>query len=141
MLFRSTKTLFLKLQPDQEESIEEEKFSFDYQVEFPDSIKNKFIVVIKSLIEHKSGYHLDTIFLAEFQTDIEIDENFNLLETFEFANTKIFNLPYFTNSKHIICSSASGEMILSEKYSIKNQGYYHNYFIGIIMIILLKYDK
>lgn len=72
----STKTLFLKLQPDQEESIEEEKFSFDYQVEFPDSIKNKFIVVIKSLIEHKSGYHLDTIFLAEFQTDIEIDENF-----------------------------------------------------------------
>ncbi|MCU4363318.1 protein-export chaperone SecB (plasmid) [Acinetobacter haemolyticus] len=90
----STKTLFLKLQPDQEESIEEEKFSFDYQVEFPDSIKNKFIVVIKSLIEHKSGYHLDTIFLAEFQTDIEIDENFKTSK-FPFVNAPAIAYPFF----------------------------------------------
>ena len=73
----STKTLFLKLQPPQDNFIEqEEKFSFDYQVEFPESIKNKFIVVIKSLIEHKSGYHIDTIFLAEFKIDSDINEEF-----------------------------------------------------------------
>jgi preprotein translocase subunit SecB len=90
----STKTLFLKLQPSQEEFIEEEKFSFDYQVEFPDSIENKFIVVIKSLIEHKNGYHIDTIFLAEFQTDSAIDEDFKSSK-FPFVNAPAIAYPFF----------------------------------------------
>jgi preprotein translocase subunit SecB len=91
----STKTLFLKLQPPQDNFIEqEEQFSFDYQVEFPDSIKNKFIVVIKSLIEHKSGYHLDTIFLAEFQTDSDVNEEFKKSK-FPFVNAPAIAYPFF----------------------------------------------
>lgn len=91
----STKVLFLKLQPPQEDFIEqEEKFSFDYQIEFPDSVKTKFIVVIKCLIEHKSGYHLDTIFLAEFQTDSEINEEFKTSK-FPFVNAPAIAYPFF----------------------------------------------
>ncbi|QNX00305.1 protein-export chaperone SecB (plasmid) [Acinetobacter seifertii] len=91
----STKTLFLKLQPPQDNFIEqEEKFSFDYQVEFPESIKNKFIVVIKSLIEHKSGYHIDTIFLAEFKIDSDINEEFKNSK-FPFVNAPAIAYPFF----------------------------------------------
>ena len=91
----STKTLFLKLQPPQDNFIEqEEKFSFDYQVEFPESIKNKFIVVIKSLIEHKSGYHIDTIFLAEFKIDSDINEEFKNSK-FPFVNAFAIAYPFF----------------------------------------------
>ena len=91
----STKTLFLKLQPPQDNFIEqEEQFSFDYQVEFPESIKNKFIVVIKSLIEHKSGYHIDTIFLAEFKIDSDINEEFKNSK-FPFVNAPAIAYPFF----------------------------------------------
>jgi len=91
----STKTLFLKVQPPQDDSIEqEEKFSFDYQVEYPESIKNKFIIVIKSLIEHKSGYHLDTIFLAEFKIDSDINDEFKSSK-FPFVNAPAIAYPFF----------------------------------------------
>ena len=91
----STKTLFLKVQPTQDDSIEqEEKFSFDYQVEYPESIKNKFIIVIKSLIEHKSGYHLDTIFLAEFKIDSDINDEFKSSK-FPFVNAPAIAYPFF----------------------------------------------
>ncbi|MDC5615323.1 protein-export chaperone SecB [Acinetobacter baumannii] len=91
----STKTLFLKVQPPQDDSIEqEEKFSFDYQVEYPESIKNKFIIVIKGLIEHKSGYHLDTIFLAEFKVDSDINDEFKSSK-FPFVNAPAIAYPFF----------------------------------------------
>ncbi len=91
----STKVLFLKIQPAQDDfTQQEEKFSFDYQVEFPDSVKDKFIVVIKALIEHQSGYHLDTIFLAEFKVDSEVNEDFKKSK-FPFVNAPAIAYPFF----------------------------------------------
>ena len=91
----STKVLFLKIQPAQDDfTQQEEKFSFDYQVEFPDSVKDKFIVVIKALIENQSGYHVDTIFLAEFKVDSEVNEDFKKSK-FPFVNAPAIAYPFF----------------------------------------------
>ena len=48
------------------------------------------------------------------------DKDIKILETFEFADTNILNLPYISTLKHIVCSSKNGELIISEKYSLKN---------------------
>ena len=69
----SNKTLFLKVQPSKENI--DLDFRFDYEVEFPENVDNKFLIVIQAILKNKD-YQLETIFLSEFQVDGITDDNF-----------------------------------------------------------------
>ena len=81
----SNKTLFLKVQPSKENI--DLDFRFDYEVEFPEDVNNKFVVVIQAILKSKD-YQLETIFLSEFKVDGTTDNNFkkNYIFTFLFIN-------------------------------------------------------
>ena len=72
----SNKTLFLKVQPSKENI--DLDFRFDYEVEFPEDVNNKFVVVIQAILKSKD-YQLETIFLSEFKVDGTTDNNFKNL--------------------------------------------------------------
>ena len=47
----SNKTLFLKVQPSKENI--DLDFRFDYEVEFPENVDNKFLIVIQAILKNK----------------------------------------------------------------------------------------
>ena len=75
----SNKTLFLKVQPSKENI--DLDFRFDYEVEFPEDVNNKFVVVIQAILKSKD-YQLETIFyqnLKLMEQQIIILKNLNFL--------------------------------------------------------------
>ena len=63
----------MKVQPSKENI--DLDFRFDYEVEFPEDVNNKFVVVIQAILKSKD-YQLETIFLSEFKVDGTTDNNF-----------------------------------------------------------------
>ena len=87
----SNKTLFLKVQPSKENI--DLDFRFDYEVEFPENVDNKFLIVIQAILKNKD-YQLETIFLSEFQVDGITDDNFKKSK-FPFVNAPAIAYPFF----------------------------------------------
>lgn len=87
----SNKTLFLKVQSSKEEY--DLDFRFDYQVEFPDEVDNKFLVIIQAILKNKH-YQLETVFLSEFQVDGKTDTKFRESK-FPFVNAPAIAYPFF----------------------------------------------
>ena len=87
----SNKTLFMKDQPSKENI--DLDFRFDYEVEFPENVDNKFLIVIQAILKNKD-YQLETIFLSEFQVDGITDDNFKKSK-FPFVYAPAIAYPFF----------------------------------------------
>lgn len=88
----STRAVYVSLTPSEEKS-ERNNFNFDYQVEFPESSNNSFLVIIKSLLE-ETEYSFETIYLAEFTTDVDLNDDFKKSE-FPYVNAPAIAYPFF----------------------------------------------
>lgn len=88
----STRAIYVNLTPSDRKE-DSESFSFDYQVDFPDSSDSGFLVVIKSLLEEED-YSLESIYLAEFTTDANLDDHFKK-SRFPYVNAPAIAYPFF----------------------------------------------
>lgn len=88
----STRAIYVNLAPSDKKE-DSESFSFDYQVDFPESSDSSFLVIIKSLLEEED-YSFETIYLAEFTTDVALDDHFKR-SRFPYVNAPAIAYPFF----------------------------------------------
>ena len=88
---KSTRAIYINLTP-KEDNESSDDFSFDYEIDFPKE-SDSFLVAIKAIFK-QLDYELDVVYLAEFTTDSDLDEDFKKSK-FPYVNAPAIAYPFF----------------------------------------------
>lgn len=88
---KATRAIYINLTP-KENNESRDDFSFDYEIDFPKE-SDSFLVAIKAIFK-QTDYDLEVVYLAEFSTDSDLDENFKKSK-FPYVNAPAIAYPFF----------------------------------------------
>ena len=124
---KSTRAIYINLTP-KEDNESSDDFSFDYEIDFPKE-SDSFLVAIKAIF-NQLDYELDVVYLAEFTTDSDLDEDFKKSK-FPYVNAPAIAYPFFrsfvahlllnSGLKPIFLPSVNFENLYKKKFNHQEQ--------------------